>query len=349
VTPTALSLAAPPRNILIIKPSAIGDLVHALPVLPLLARRWPEARISWLVNSDFADLLEGHPLLAEVIRFERRRFGQGWRNPLSLLGLWRFTRGLRRRRFDLVIDLQGLLRSGWLAWRSGAPARIGFAEARELAPMFYTHRVAADARAEHAVDRYLKVAAALGCNTEPVEFPFAITAEDRAAIGRLLDGSLPAGRRIAVLLPGANWPTKRWPAERFAAIAELLRRRMDLEPVIAGGAKDAALAAKIPGLNLVGRTSLRQLVALLERADLVVANDSGPMHIAAALGRPLVAAYGPTNPASTGPYGRDDSVVRVDIACSPCYSRACTHQSCLQWLSVEPVFDLAQQQLARHR
>src|SRR5436190_10397727 len=116
-----------PSNILIIKPSAIGDVVHALPVLNLVRRRWPGARITWLVTPACAGLLEGHPQLDEVIRFERRRFGRGWRDPSALLGLWRFTRELRARRFDLVIDLQGLLRSGWLAWQTRAPVRVGFA------------------------------------------------------------------------------------------------------------------------------------------------------------------------------------------------------------------------------
>src|SRR5690242_14237563 len=112
---TTINFSSPPRRILIIKPSAIGDVVHALPVLNLLRRRWPEAKIGWLVTPACAGLLEDHPQLDEVILFERKRFGHGWWNPLAMIGLWRFQRALRRRRFDLVVDLQGLLRSGWLA------------------------------------------------------------------------------------------------------------------------------------------------------------------------------------------------------------------------------------------
>lgn len=334
---TPLPFPNPPERILLIKPSAIGDVVHALPVLNLLRTRWPAAKISWLVTPTCAGLLEGHPQLDEVILFERKQFGHAWRSPAAAKALWQFSRDLRDRHFDLVIDLQGLLRSGWLAWETRAATRIGFGNARELGWIFYTHRVPIETTEQHAVDRYLAVAAALGCKSELVEFHFATTDEDRAAV----DAMLPAGRRFAVLLPGTNWATKRWPVEHFAACVEPLKSRFGLETVIAGGPGDSSLAAKIAGLNLCGKTTLRQLVALLERAELVIANDSGPMHIAAALGKPLVTPFGPTNPVRTGPYRRMDTVLRVDIPCSPCYSRRCSHQSCLQWLQPESVLQHA--------
>jgi heptosyltransferase-1 len=333
-----------PQRILIIKPSSLGDVTHALPVLRLLRRKWPAAQISWLVAPYCAGLLEGHKDLDEVILFDRRRFGTAWKSPSAGLELIRFKRDLRRRKFDLVIDLQGLLRSGWLAFYTGAPVRIGFANAREFAPLFYTHRVPIEDVEQHAVDRYLKIAAALGCETSPVEFDFPLTDADREYV----DSIIPA-EPFAVLLPGTNWPTKRWPAEHFEELVEPLRERFGLASVLAGGADAAELAPQIPGaLNLAGRTSLPQLVALLQRASLVVANDSGPMHIAAALGRPLVTMFGPTNPVRTGPYGRPECVVELELPCSPCYRRYCAHQSCLRWLSIEPVLEAAQGQLAPH-
>jgi len=152
---------------------------------------------------------------------------------------------------------------------------------------------------------------------------------------------------LAVLLPGTNWVTKRWPAESFAALRQPLRDRFELETVVAGGAYEKTVAPLIGGIDVTGQTTLRQLVALLERAELVIANDSGPMHIATALGRPLVTMFGPTNPIRTGPYGRLDSVVRVDIPCSPCYSKKCSHISCLNWLSVDAVLRMAEMQLER--
>jgi lipopolysaccharide heptosyltransferase I len=331
-----LSFPNPPRRILIIKPSAIGDIVHALPVLNLLRKRWPEAHISWLVSTACQSLLEGHPQIDELIPFERRRFGKGWRKPTAAVGLVRFMSDLRSRKFDLVIDLQGLFRSGYIAWRSGAPIRVGPSEARELAWIFYTHHVATGFPNGHAVDRYLKIADALGLGREPVEFHFAITDADRAAAAALL----PSEARYAVLLPGANWDTKRWPPRKFAELTGPLKDRLGLQSIVAGSAGDQKLASQIPGaIDLTGKTNLRQLVALLDKADLVIGNDTGPLHIAAALNRPLVAMFGPTNPDFTGPFGRLDSVVRHPIECSPCFSRHCSHRSCLEKLDASVVLD----------
>ena len=340
-----LVFKSPPQRILLIKPSAIGDVVHALPVLNLLRKKWPASKISWLVTPACADLIQGHSQLDDVILFERKRLAHAWKNSGAAKALHRFSRNLREREFDLVIDLQGLLRSGWLAWQTRAATRIGFRNARELGWIFYTHRVPIDTLDQHAVDRYLAIAAALGCEKEPVEFHFATTDEDRAAVAQLI----PTGHRFAVLLPGTNWLTKRWPIEHFAACVEPLKLRFGLETVVAGSPADSPLGAKIAGLNLCGKTTLRQLVALLERAELVIANDSGPMHIAAALGKPLITPYGPTNPIRTGPYRRMDTVIRVDIPCSPCYSRRCSHQSCLQWLQPESVLQKAAEQLVQVR
>jgi lipopolysaccharide heptosyltransferase I len=340
-----LSFPTPPRRILIIKPSAIGDIVHALPILPLLKRRWPDAQIHWLVTAACAGLLEDHPLLDDLIVFNRRRFGHAWRSPTASIALHRFGRELRRREFDLVIDLQGLFRSGWISFQTRAPIRIGFSKAREGGWLFYTHRVPNTPLSVQAVERYLRMADALGLGRDPVEFRFATNDADRAAIHSKLS-PLPSASRYAVLLPGSNWAAKRWPAESFAALAPLLRARLGLEPVIAGGAADVALTTTIPALNLTGKTTLRELVALLEGAALVIANDSGPMHIAAALGRPLVALYGPTSAERTGPHDRMASVLQLDLPCRACYSRRCSHQSCLRWITPEDVLWLAGQQLA---
>ena len=338
---TPIPLPSPPRKVLIIKPSAIGDVVHALPVLNLLRRKWPAAHVSWLVTPACAGLLERHPQLDEVVRFERKELGKGWKNPRAAADLVRFARALRDKRFDLVIDLQGLFRSGWLAAQTRAAVRVGQASAREGAWVFYTHRVPTGSPEQHAIERYLTVAEALGCERGPVEFRFAVDDADREHVAAMVPP------RYAVLMPGTNWPTKMWPVEKFAGLVAPLRERFGLESVVAGGPDTVDLASKMPGgTNLAGKTNLRQLVALLEKADLVVANDSGPMHIAAALGRPLVTPYGPTNPVRTGPYNRADTVLRLDIPCSPCYSRRCAHQSCLQWIGVESVLALAREQVS---
>lgn len=328
------------KNILLIKPSSLGDVVHTLPVLNLLRRRFPAARISWLLSRACAGLLDGHPQLDEILLFERKKLGKWWKNPSAL---WELDQNLRSRDFDLVVDLQGLFRSGWMAFRTGAKTRIGFASARELAWLFYTDKVRLQTLEQHAVDRYLAVADALGCGKTPVEFHFHTTREDEEAVDRLM----PGGHDYAVLMPGANWETKRWPAANYAVLSRELEK-LGLRTVVAGGADVVAAAGLIgPTVDASDKTTLRQLVALLSRARVVIANDSGPMHIAAALGVPLVVLFGPTNPVRTGPYGRLDCVVRHEVDCWPCYSRKCSHISCLNHLPVEQTLLAVRKALAK--
>ena len=331
-----IDLTPAPARILIIKPSALGDIVHTLPILNLIRHRWPAAHIAWLVNPTFAGLLEGNPQLNEVIRFDRRQYGSSWRNPKSLLGLMQLLASLRQKQFDLVIDLQGLFRSGIIARITGAKRRIGFASAREGATFFYTDRVDVGNVEQHALDRSLKLIAAMGCEQEPVVFTL-----PRAPLGAV---ATPMIREpYAVLLPATNWATKRWPVDYFADLVRPLRERFGLATIIAGAADAAALAEQIQPLCgnaahvLAGKTTIPQLVTLLEGAAVIIANDSGPMHIASALNRPLVTLFGPTNPVRTGPYRRMETVLRLEIVCSPCYSRTCSHQSCLRWLTPEMV------------
>ena len=325
-----------PRRILLIKPSALGDIVHALPIHRFIRKRWPAAHIAWLVNPAFAGLLDGNPDLNEVIRFNRRQYGSAWRNPIALIRLLHFLWTLRRQRFDLVIDLQGLLRSGLLSGVTGAARRVGFSNAREGAAWWYTQRIPIENEEQHALQRYLILSKALGCGDEPVEFLL-----PRAPlIGELSEA---VREPYAVLLPATNWATKRWPIEYFAALVQPLAERFGMRTVIAGGEDAMEMVDDIREISgprvfsVAGKTTLPQLVTLLEGASVVIANDSGPMHIASALNRPLVTIFGPTNPVRTGPFRRIETVVRLDIVCSPCYSRACTHQSCLRWLTPEMV------------
>jgi lipopolysaccharide heptosyltransferase I len=331
----SIQFPQPPRRILIVKPSAIGDVVHTLPVLNLLRRKYPAAHIAWVVTPACSGILEGHPQLNDVILFHRNA---------GLTGLRALAKRLKSEKFDLVLDLQGLFRSGLFCWATKAPRKVGFANARELSPLFYTHKVPVPNVEVHAMDRYLDLAEAVGCDRGPVEYVWPTDDADRAAVKAMV-----GERRYAVLLPGTNWATKRWPVEKFAAMVEPLRQRFGLDSVIAGRGDDtAALAPLAPAaLNLEGKTNLRQLVALLEGAAVVFANDSGPMHIAAALGRPLVTLFGPTNPVRTGPFQRMDSVVRLEIVCSPCYSRRCSHHSCMKWLEIEPVLEEVQRQVSK--
>ena len=333
-----------PRRILLVKPSALGDVVHALPIVELLRARFPAASIAWLIAPPFAPIVAGHPCVDEVIAFDRRRFSRGTAGLLDAVGL---GRSLADRGFDLAIDLQGLARSALLTYATNAPVRVGFAYAREGAPLAYTDRVAWRGTSErHAVERYLDVAEALGCGRGPIRYRFPVADADRDAV-RAMTGDAP----FAVLLPGTNWETKKWPIAHYATLAARIDRELGLRVVVAGGKDVVALAqqmtAEVPGaIDLAARTTLPQLVALLGRASLVVANDSGPMHIASALGRPLVTIFGPTNAIRTGPHGRMDAVVRLNVICSPCYSRTCDHTSCMHWLTPDRVFPVVARALA---
>lgn len=316
-----------------------------MPILPLLRARFPKSHITWLVSPSWLSLIEKHPALDATLVFDRHGLLNIRESENGVCRFVELARDLGEAHFDLVIDLQGLLRSGLIAWATHAPVRIGFGYAREGAWLGYTHHVATPHPERHAVERYLDVAEALGCGRGPVTFDFGLQQSDRDSVAALLGKT----NKFAVLLPGTNWETKRWPAKHFATLSERIRRELGLKVVVAG-AKDAIpLAEQIPhDLNLAAKTSLPQLVALLERASLVIANDSGPMHIAAALNRPLVTVFGPTNPVRTGPYDRLNTVVRLDIACSPCYSRKCSHTSCMNWLTPDLVFEQAKIALEQH-
>src|SRR5262245_56382598 len=323
------------RRIALLKPSALGDIVHTLPVLHALRVRFPRAQISWVISRTFAPLLHGHPDLDESIAFDRRG---GARGALAL------GRELRRRRFDLVIDVQGLLRTGLMCAATFAARRIGLSTAREGAGLFYTDVVdVPDAESLHAVDRYWLVAETLGVGQVARRFDVPLR-DDALAWTDVMLRALP--RPWLVVAPGSRWVTKRWPPAHFAELIRRTQRIHGGSAITVGAGDDVVLAREIPGLDLVGRTTLPQLAALLSRADAVLANDSGPLHLAAALGRPVVAPYTCTKIVKHGPY-RQPGAIATQVACHGSYLKRCGSLACMSELTPDRLWPALNEVLSR--
>ena len=332
------------RHILLIKPSSLGDIVHAMPTCAAIRRAYPKARLTWLVKRAWAGLVKRIDGVDRVWPVESTL--TGWLSQISLL---------RAERFDLVVDLQGLFRSAAIGWLSGSPLLVGFANGREGSPWFYSRSVPVPQLDMHAVDRYLLVAEAVGAvETGTPEFRFRIPQTDHEEIDGLLSrsGVMPGTSWVAMNV-SARWPTKQWPAASFAEVADLLRQEGWGAVVMIGGPEEradvAAVSAmmKTPAIDLAGATTVGLLPALLSKASVLITNDSGPMHIAAAVGTPVVALFGPTSAVRTGPYGVGHHVLTGKVPCSPCFSRTCHNTlplECLQRVSPEQVLAAARVQ-----
>jgi lipopolysaccharide heptosyltransferase I len=345
------------RRILLVKPSALGDVVHTLPVAASLKRRYPDSALDWLVEEEAVEIVRGHPAVAEVVVSGRRRWLRELHRPATALSAARemraFAQGLRERHYDAVLDLQGLLKSAAYVLSTGAPIRVGFAEGREGAPWVLTHRVMGPPQPIHAVERYLALAAAVGAAEPLREFRIAVGPEDVAAAEALLQ-AVPRPR--VVLHPMARWRTKLWEATRWRELAEALCRE-GAGVLVIGGRGDAAAADAIcrglgpRAVSTAGRLGLKPLAALLARAELMICVDSGPMHMAAAMGTPVVALFGPTDPRRTGPLG-PGVVLRRELECSPCLSRRCRIPEtfkCMHDLTVAEVLAAARRLLGAGR
>lgn len=327
-------------KILILKPSSLGDVVQALPVLRLLKIQWPQSEIFWWIDSALAPLIEGDRDLTGVIRFERRRWArmQNWPEMI------RSVRWMRAQRFDLVIDLQCLARSGAFAWLAAGKFLIGLDDAREGARGFYDLAVPRAGFHTHAVDWYLSVLPELGV---PVHRHFTWLPERPDTAAQVKAKWKTDGTKWIAIQPGARWENKRWPAPLFAELIRGLAVRFPAARFAILGSHDdqplgEILARAQPDrcLNLCGATSLPEMIEWNRLCDFLVTNDTGPMHVAAALGKPLVALFGPTEPRRTGPYGQLQNVLQIELPCSPCLKSVCHFakpNECLRAISAEMV------------
>lgn len=337
-------------NILIVKTSAIGDVIHTLPALNALRRKYPEARIDWLVEEAAADLVIGHKALDTVLVSRRKTWVRDLKQG-KVLAAWRgfseFVKSLRDTEYDLLIDFQGLLKSGIFVGLARAKRKVGFGKGMEHAEcsyIFLNEPIPPVNMDQHAAIRELLLLKAIGVESEEVVFDLPIGQEQREKVAQLLasEGIDPVKPLVAIN-PMTTWKTKHWRNERFARVADQLLDR-GVSVVFSGGSQDVqgiegirgAMAGK--AASLAGKTTLKELAALYERVAVLITTDTGPMHLAAAAGTPVVALFGPTAPWRTGPFGSGHKILRTDIACSPCLKKHCDHElACMAGITVDQV------------
>lgn len=346
-------------RILIVKLSSLGDVLHTLPAAQALRRRFPDSHIAWAVEQLHAPLLANQPWLDERIVWQRNESG----------GFRRFVGQLRSTPWDIAIDFQGLFRSGLVTWLSGARRRIGAAQAREFAPLFYNERVSLPTLDAHAVEKSFALLHPLGCNdpTLPLArpyltsqpplsshtgrqlFPLYPSALDQTAVDRWCEEHRYDSQhdRLVILNPDCRREANRWPAARFAEVARRLLALPGVRVAVTGGPGAKRLGDEIAasvGSDLWradGRFSLLGSVELFSRAHLLLTGDTGPMHLAAAVDLPVVALVGATAPVRTGPYTTDAVVLRAALDCMPCLAKRCrlghALPPCMEQIEVERV------------
>lgn len=316
--------SAPPRRILIVLLGAIGDVVRALPLLGRIRRGWPHAHIAWAVEPKSRPILEHHPWLDELIVYDRTR------PPSAFPG---YLRKVRAGKFDLVVDLQRHLKSGITSIVSGARTRIGFAarNTKEFNHLFSSCTIEPQPPMKLKLMQYQAFGDALGLAPAPIEFGLAPTDDETARTAEMLRD---APRPLLGVILGSSWPSRIYFPEQTARAIELLARPdgggEPLFPVLLGAPEEAPLAGAVmrhlgalPALNLAGKTKLRDLIALFEQCAVAFGPDSGPMHIAAAVGCPVVSLWGSTAPERSAPWGFGEYAIASPIPCHPCYLRKC--------------------------
>jgi len=337
------------KKILIIKPSALGDIIQAMPALCCLADNFPDAKIHWFVRPEYSALVENHRCIHKIIIFDRKKLGVWWYKPSAFAELVRLIRQLREEKYDLVFDFQGRFRSAIFAWFSGCKKRIGIAGTQEVTGIFYTKKIKQSS--VHLVDFFLDMVCAAGARKTKCEFGLTPQSKAIAETQKILSENKIDKDNYAVLVPSATVEAKKWPIENFAALAEKVYAKYRCSIVAIGAESEKPVAeklktiAKTPIINLAGKTNIAQLIALLAGAKVVVSNDTGPAHIAAGLGVPMVLIFGFTNPSRVGPYGRNETVAAIDADKRGTQVESTNPAHNIKNVTVESVFDLISRQL----
>ncbi len=340
-----------PERILLVRPSALGDVCRTVPLLASLRLAFPTAQIDWVVQEEYVPVVEAHPALNHIVGFPRAELSKWWRSPRGALRLMEWLGSLRKARYDLVVDAQGLFRSGIMTAATMAPIRVGYADAREGAWLAYSHRRALS-QGRHAVEAMLGLLECIGIE-RVADMKLYCAADDLAEWAACRE-ELGLAENYVVLAPGSKWSSKRWPADGWTQLSQqLLSRGFDLAVVgspaelqlcrsIAEGAGNSRIFA------LAGRLGVGATMAAIRQASLVIANDSAPLHMAVGFSRPLVGLFGPTDPAIVGPYGCERWVIQHPVAAAKRadYKDSALGDSLMRHISVDMVLDRATEALA---
>ncbi len=331
---------------LIVRLGAVGDVIHTLPLAAALRKRFPNARIGWAVEPGASALLRGNPVIDALCVVDT----QAWRKGSAgerIAALRSDLRKLKEVRADAAIDAQGLIKSGLIARASGAKVRVGFEHrsCREgMNVLFTTDWAEPPAGPHHVVEKNLSLLGPLGAaplEIGEVEFPLPAFAEEAdGAESFLRREGLAAGRPLLIIHPGAGWETKRWNEERYAALGDAWERITGGDVLLSWGPEEEPLARQVADsmqspVKVAPRTNIRELAALIRRCDVFAGGDSGPLHLAAALGVSCLAMMGPTDPVRNGPWGRGHAVLHHRLACSGCYGRTCPDIECLERIGAD--------------
>jgi len=342
-------------HILIIKLSAIGDVVHSLPFLEVLRDRFPFSGIDWVVEEDASGIVEGHPIIDQLLIFPRK----SWLKRFSKKGeyfkvgkeIGGFLKELREKKYDIVVDLQGLFKSGVLTFLARGKRKIALNGGREGSAIFVREKVAIPYPDIHALDRYLCIARYLEATSPVWNGQIPIYDTDKRYVNNLL-GEIGKNNTFVAVNPMAKWESKLWELDRFAFLADKMKEKLGAEVIFTGGESDRIAidnilsGMKTKALNLAGQTNLKKLAYLYKKCAIVISTDTGPMHVAAAMGSPvIVALFGPTSPLKTGPYGTKHRIIRAGIECSPCFKKRCDDMSCMKKITVDMVFEAVKEAL----
>jgi len=342
------------KKILIVKLSAIGDVIHTLPSLNAIRENFPDAHITWIVEEAASDFVKGHKALDRIIISRRKKWIKNIFSTSflqSIKEIYTFIQEVRDTRYDLVIDFQTLLKSGFIVLLSRGKLKAGFdkgMEHMEHSYLFLNKRIPPVDMNHHAILRSLMLLKSLGITSDKIVFDLPVSHIDRKKAEDLLTrNGVKDSKPVVAINPVAKWKTKMWDNAKFAMLADRLIETCDARVVFTGSKTDFPVVDEIisgmkhQAVNLAGKTTLKMLAAVFETADLVISTDTGPMHVAAAIGTPVVAVFGPTAPWRTGPFGSGHHVIRADIACSPCFKRKCETIACMKEISVDRVFTAA--------